>query len=231
MLIQTEQNGDNMVAMATMAPPFMYAADESESVVGQARHERVVRLARLAMLIECEGCITIGMSPPTKTRNRPALYPTVDITNTATGIIDEAKETLIDECVGFTSREQRNPSGLGKKRRYDINIHAFDRVEKILTAVLPYLRSKKPQAEIVLAFIESRRNAQPKAAYSDREWWMVTEVRKMNACQPHRKALAKAKAYLDSPECDSRTRTTEYYRKYVEMCTTLQDTLDMRGTN
>ena len=70
-----------------------------------------VRLTRLAMLIECEGSITIGMMPPTKTRNRPALYATVDITNTAQQIIDEGDDTLASER-RYVLREARRHAGV-----------------------------------------------------------------------------------------------------------------------
>lgn len=90
--------------------------------VRNEKHERVVRLARLAMLIECEGSITIGMAPPTKTRNRPALRAYVGVTNTSTGIIDEAKDTLTREGIGFIARPVRYGKGAGRKNRYDVNI-------------------------------------------------------------------------------------------------------------
>ena len=186
-------------------------------------HERVVRLSRLAMLIECEGTIGIGMTPPTKTRNRPALCAAVSVANTAKEIISEAGETLSSEGIGFTSMPRRYQSGFGTKLRYDVSLHGFNRVSALLTAILPYLRSKKRQAILVLEFIESRRASDLKAAYSDREWRLVTEVRLLNHCQPNSKALAKAKAYLASPTDPNKPRTAEYFRKYVEMCTELQE--------
>lgn len=184
-------------------------------------HEREFRLTRLAMLIECEGSITIGMTPPTKTRNRPALYATVDLTNTSTVIIDEAKDTLSQEGIRFTARPEAICRGAGRKPRFDVNIHGIERVTKVLTTLLPYLRSKRRQAELVLEFVDSRKRAHKHEAYSDREWQLVYEVRKLNGKMPARKALAKAVAYLASPECDQRSRTTEYFKKYVAMCADL----------
>lgn len=223
MLSAMTQNGGKMVDMdTTVSHRFSHVLNLTEAADAQGQHKRNVRLARLAMLIECEGSITIGMSPPTKTRNRPALYPSVDITNTAPQIIEEARDTLVREGVGFSIKPQRYSSGFGTKLRQDLNVHAFDRVEAVLTLILPYLRSKKDQAEIVLEFIRSRRSAEPKQQYSDREWELTTQVRKLNGRQPGRKALAKAKVYLELHPNDSRSRTTEYFRKYVEMCTELQ---------
>lgn len=223
MPLEITQIGDRMVGMdAISIRRFAHVSDINQALTYQSQNERVVRLARLAMLIECEGSITIGMSPPTKTRNRPSLTPTVDITNTAEDIINEAKETLIDEKIGFSVKNERHSGGLGKKVRYDVNVHGFDRVETLLLTILPYLRSKKRQAEILLQFIRVRRNSEPKAHYSDTEWSLTTSVRKLNGCQPQNRALAKAKAYLELHPDDSRSRTTEYFRKYVEMCTELQ---------
>ena len=214
MLRQIKHDGGNIVAMNTM-PDSSWEMDQSQ-------HERAMRLTRLSMLVECEGSITIGMTPPTKTRPRPALCPVIDVTNTAQAIIDEAKETLIEECIGFSVKPERKSAGEGRKNRFDINIHGFDRVEAALLVMLPYLRSKKPQAELLLEFIKSRRSSGSKSVYSDREWQITTEVRRMNGRQPNRKALAKAKAALEAANGPNRPRTIEYFRKYVEMCTELQ---------
>lgn len=223
---QMTQIGDKMVAMnAAIVSRFTHVIDLNEAVHTRLQNERTVRLARLAMLIECEGTIGIGMTPPTKTRNRPALCPAVSVANTAKEIIDEASDTLTGEGIEFGVRPRRYQSRVGTKLRYDVTLHGFNRVRAILTAILPFLRSKKRQAEIVLEFIESRSNADLKAAYSDREWRLTTDVRLLNHCQPQRKALAKAKAYLESPAGQQRSRTTEYFRKYVEMCTELQAAL------
>lgn len=225
MLEMAENSGKIMVMTTMIDTNALDKYERTEESIGLSSHDRQVRIARLAMLIECEGHITIGMTPPTKTRNRPALYATVGITNTASGIIEEAKETLLSERICFTSRPQRHGGGFGSKMRYDINIHGFDRSESMLNVILPFLRSKKRQAEIVLAFIVSRRNAAPKSAYSEREWRMATEVRKLNGRQPDRKALAKARAYLelDGPR---NPRTVEYFRRYVAMCEELQQCLE-----
>jgi len=184
-------------------------------------HEREFRLTRLAMLIECEGTITIGMMPPSKTRNRPALYATVGVTNTNAEIINEAKETLAAEGIGHIARPVRYGSGFGRKRRFDVNLHGLIRVGQILPLLLPYLRAKRKQAELVLEFVDSRKRAHKHSAYSDEEWQLVYEVRKLNGKMPGRKAVAKAKAYLASPECDQRSRTAEYFKKYVAMCADL----------
>lgn len=177
------------------------------------------------MLIECEGSITIGMMPPTKTRNRPALYPTVDITNTDAGIIAEAKATLWLEGVGCTSRPKRHGGGEGRKPRYDVNIHGHDRVVKILTALLPVLRYKKRQAEIVLEFIESRRSGNRKAEYSEYQWQLVTDVRKLNGRMPGYRAIAKAELFLASTDAAVRPRATAYYQRYLQMCSELRAAL------
>jgi len=189
---------------------------------------RQIRIARLAMLIECEGSITIGMTPPTKTRNRPSLSPMVGVTNTDLKIIQEARDVLIDEGIGFCLRPIRCPSGFGRKWRHDINISAFDRTEKVLTTILPFLNAKKTQAELVLEFIRSRKQCAPKAMYSDREWRITTEIRKLNGRKTNRRSLEKALIYLNSEESDNHPRTKEYFRKYVEMCSELNEELSRK---
>lgn len=187
--------------------------------------DRLVRLSRLAMLIECEGSITIGMQPPTKTRNRPALYPTVDVTNTDPRIIAEARQTLMSEGVACTARPKRPANGEGRKDRYDLNIHGFDRVNKVLGAILPLLRYKKRQGEILLEFIESRKSGHRHAAYTEQQWKMVTEVRKLNGRMPGTAACVKAKAFLESTNSAAQPRTAEYFRRYLQMCEELRTAL------
>lgn len=186
---------------------------------------RAVRLARLAMLVECEGSITIGMTPPTNTRNRPALSPIVGITNTATEIVDEAKVTMAIEGVAFTARPKRYGRGAGRKLRYDVNIHGFDRLNKLLPILMPYLRSKKRQAEIVLGFIRSRQASPSKARYSEYEWQLVTEIRKLNGRMPGHKAITKAKMKLATTDATLQPRTVEYFERYLAMCEELKTAL------
>lgn len=226
-MLESVHNSDKIMVMATTVDPRVIGSFENiEESIDLSKHERQIRIARLAMLIECEGHITIGMTPPTKTRNRPALYATAGVANTSSEIIDEAKATLIDEGIGFSTHSLRpNSGGLGKKWRYDISTHGFDRAGLLLTTILPFLRAKKRQAEIVLAYIESRRKAEPKSAYSDQEWRWATEVRKLNGRQPERKALTKARAYLESSG-DKNPRTVEYFTRYVAMCEELQRCLE-----
>jgi hypothetical protein len=190
------------------------------------QQERLVRLARTAMLIECEGSITIGMTPPTKTRNRPALYSTVDVTNTSLKIIGEYKDTLGLIGVGFTSRPQRYGKGFGRKLRSDVNVHGFWNVETLLRTIMPFLDAKKRQAKILLEFIASRQSSPRKSEYSESEWQLVTDVRLLNGRMPNRKALAKAVAFLESPESIRQPRAVNYYKRYVKMCADLQRNLE-----
>jgi hypothetical protein len=187
--------------------------------------ERIVRLSRLAMLIECEGSITIGMCPPTKTRNRPALRAFVGVTNTSAEIIEEAKATLVSENIGFIARPVRYGRGEGRKKRLDINLQSFERVVAVLTALMPYLRSKRAQAEIVLEFIASRQASPSKARYSEYEWQLVTEVRKLNGRMPGHKAIMKAKARLAETDRVLQPRTAEYFERYLSMCAELKSAL------
>lgn len=191
------------------------------------QQEKLVRLARTAMLIECEGSITIGMAPPSKTRNRPALYPTVDVTNTSDAIIEEYKAVL-DWIVGigFTSRSKRHGKGFGRKLRSDVNVHGFWNVQTLLTTVMPFLRAKERQAKIVLEFIASRQSSPRKSEYSESEWQLVTDVRILNGRMPNRKALAKAVAFLESSESIRQPRTVKYFERYVKMCADLQRNLE-----
>lgn len=87
------------------------------------------------------------------------------------------------------------------------------------------MRSKKRQAELVLEFVQSRKAAHKHSAYSDREWQLVYEVRKLNGRMPGQVAIDKALTYLALPEGERKSRTTEYFQKYVSMCADLTSCL------
>ena len=191
------------------------------------QQERLIRLARLGMLIECEGSITIGTSLGCKSLRYCSFSPQIDITNTSSIIIDEAKNTLVSESIGFTARPVRYGSGFGKKLRYDLNIHGFDRLVKILSLLKPWLGSKARNADLVLEFIKSRQTTGgPGTPYSESEWQMVTEVRIINGRSLSQKAIAKVKAQLESSESIRQPRTREFHRRYLKMCADLQRELE-----
>jgi len=221
MIYTDGQNGDKIVGMTTFDDSIVSSVDPKP--VGY--WENRIDIARLAMLVECEGSITIGMSPPTKTRNRPSLSPMVSITNTSMVIMEEARCTLIGEGIGFSFKTKRYGSGFGTKLRQDLQISGFHRTEQILTTILPFLNSKKTQAELVMEFIASRKQSFGRAMYSDREWRITTDIRKLNGRKSNRRSLEKALIYLNSEESENHPRAKEYFRKYVEMCSELDEEL------
>lgn len=188
------------------------------------QQERLVKLTRLAMAIECEGHLTIGMSPASKTRDRISLYPTIGFTNTNRELVDEVLDILMKNDVGFSARFSAG-RGAGKKIRFDVSIHGYGRVTKMLDLIQSHLRTKTRQAEILREFIESR-TRDLRAEYSEAEWVMVTEIRILNGRSPNAKAIAKAKAQLESSESICRPSKAAYLQRYLKMCADLQRNLE-----
>ncbi len=152
---------------------------------------------------------------------RPALTPQMGFTNTSTLMIEEAIAILESEGVGFTRLNERFGGGFGRKQRKDVRISGFRNMSHLLMLLLPFMNSKRKQAEIVLGFIRSRQAAHPKSEYSEAEWQLSTDVRKLNGKMPGQKAIDRANMFLESVDGQKDTRHRRYYLRYVRMCSEL----------
>jgi len=186
---------------------------------------RIIKLNRLAMAIECEGSITIGMTPPTKTRDRLSFYSLVGFTNTNAELMREICESLNSEGVSFVLRAC-GFSPCSRKVKYQLIVHGFLRVIKTLELIMPYLDSKRRQAEIVLAFTESRKR-HSHSEYTDQEWMWVEEVRTLNGRMPTPKAVEKYRKMLSGIDYSKHPRSYKYFVKYIEICDRLKEKLDL----
>jgi hypothetical protein len=74
----------------------------------------------------------------------------VSVVNTYTKVLNELQETF-----GGKVRKMRD-SNLTQKECFQWTIGAKQDIQKFLTAILPKLREKQPQAKIMLDFIENK---------------------------------------------------------------------------
>lgn len=112
-------------------------------------------LAWFAGIIDGEGSIGIGRSSPSK-YNGVIYVAQVQLVNCEKKLMDHAEKILNDMGLSkriCTSHRERN-GYIGVE--YYLNIQRQADVKLVLETIYPYLISKKPQAEIVLEFVNER---------------------------------------------------------------------------
>jgi len=124
------------------------------------------RYGWLGGIIDGEGYIVLNSRQQTKRRERN-LVPMFGIVNTDELLITTVESLLTELGVGYYRNDRAATSKWKKTMR--IVVAGAKRCSKFLTAVQPYLISKKNHAELVLEFIESRLSKNRLLPYSERE--------------------------------------------------------------
>ena len=108
-------------------------------------------LAWLAGILEGEGTITLG-----KHKVRVSYNPIVSFSNTDEAIIREGQRIIAEIGSVPTTLSVEN-SRIGKKPIWRVQVTSFDGVERVLAAVLPYMKSAKcDKAALLLQFVRER---------------------------------------------------------------------------
>ena len=133
-------------------------------------------LAYLAGFVDGEGTLTITSNPNKKERKNPSKsYRFIfQVVNTDKEIIDWIASFL---GVGFiTRRDPRDDGQKNNKIRYILTAGSFDNVAQICNVLLPYLKVKKPQAQLILEYYRNHKFRK----ISTREIEIVKEIRILN---------------------------------------------------
>jgi hypothetical protein len=205
-------------------PQIRRSSDYSKSENAGDRDNQQERLVRLGALIEAEGHLTIGVNFAGSTRYYMSLYPTIGFTNSNIYLVAEVATTLEAGGVEFVLRRTKG-RGEGRKIRYDFAMHSRPRVTSTLNLVEDYIYTKREQAEILWEYLRSR-ESHLRSPYTDYEWDLCKRIRLLNGRMPNEKSVAKAKAYLESPESIRRPHDLENIQRYVKMCSELQRELE-----
>lgn len=110
-------------------------------------------LAWLAGLWDGEGSITIFKH--IERGGVRKLCPTILVVNTDIKIINEAKRILDNLGTSFHlfERVSKNPK---HKNSFQLNTRNTKYIDKVLTAIEPYLIGKKEQAQLVIGYVRKR---------------------------------------------------------------------------
>lgn len=115
------------------------------------------KYAWLAGLWDGEGSIAVFRL---KMDNRVKFCPALVLTNCDVSIMNEAEKILLSLGSKFHWFERKQNNGRWKTS-YTLTTRNSEYIRKVLTAIMPYLVGKRPQAEIVLRFLDRRDEINP----------------------------------------------------------------------
>ena len=175
------------------------------------QQERLVIQAQLAMLIDCEGSISMRLAQPDKTRRRRRIVPQVTVSNTSQSLLDWLQKAQL--LLGFPMYIQWvKAHGLGKLPQWRMTIKGVERVSKFLPLIEDFLVIKNRKAALLKEFITSRQAAKKTDPYSDRELEIAIDVRT---------APSKGKSW--QPKSSETTRQIVEFREIVKTARSTND--------
>lgn len=160
----------------------------SNSTSEMGNQQETVAAARLAMLFDTEGTITMRVQQ--KSRRRPAnMVPIVHAVNTDKGLIDWAAEalTLFNVAHYIYTFDPTRTNIRARLIQHRIVILGMKRVAKLLPVIMPFLIVKRQQATWLSEFIESRQGRYNEA-YNELELSIANNVRALNQNKNRAKA-------------------------------------------
>jgi hypothetical protein len=131
----------------------------------------------LAGMWEAEGWFS--MQKGFRTKERSSLVLNCGMANTDMEIIDTVIKILSKNNIAYWIGKPRK-NGLGKKLKRDIVIQGLKRVERFLSVLLPYLRTKRQKALLLKDFIEFRKTVPSKYPYGDFENSIYLSLKSLN---------------------------------------------------
>ncbi len=164
-----------------------------------------LRLAWLGGIIDGEGTISFASKFSHSSRqNNYHFRPYVSITNSDMTMVEEIKSILDEIGCGYYIRSAGNPSKRKENWKEYTQVYAegMRRLHRLLPILIPYLVSKRRQAEAVLQYIESRFTGEHKEPVRDDQLQLVLRVKQLN----HRGVLNRPETVRRTPKGDDTVR-------------------------
>jgi intein/homing endonuclease len=114
-------------------------------------HAMPEEIAYLAGLIDGEGCIAIQKQQ--LKNNKVGYGVNVKITNTDSNMIEAIQDIYLKLGVNPLIRERGNPDQDNWKAWFEVYLTKQAHIKIVLEAILPYLRTKKARAQMMLRYI------------------------------------------------------------------------------
>lgn len=132
--------------------------------------------AWLAGFIDADGCIRLSKGMKNMKKDQHSLIPQVMVHNTCVMTLNRAA-TLLERIVPVTTSEKKRIS-LKHSRMRSILVLGMKRCEPVLRTLIPFLITKKLEAEILLQFIERRKTRGVKNKPYERQDYLANEALK-----------------------------------------------------
>ena len=143
-------------------------ARDSLSVRAISREVPETDIAWLAGILDGEGWVGLTRQRRRPEDSRRTRYPAyISISSTSWPIMDKVKSVM--EAIGVTPYFTRQPQGMsGRKREgWQVRTGSLAGVETALRAMLPYLTRNRPFAELVLEYLDLRKDMPMKTGRYD----------------------------------------------------------------
>lgn len=133
-------------------------------------------LAWLAGFIDADGMVCFHKQP--KKKQEITWVPGTSITTTCTKTADFISRSFKE--LGLpVYRCLRKVTNQNWTDRHHMEIRGQKRVKRLLEAILPYLVTKREEAELVMEFIRLRQEGSPTRPYSEYEMGLVSKTKKI----------------------------------------------------
>lgn len=136
------------------------------------------RIAFVAGLIEGEGTITISVLHNKSSRNGIRIRPMIVINNTSKELIDFTMDLLHSlDCAAYVywRMQKSSPAKIAA-----IQIIGYWRIKRFLDLILPWLISKKQQAQLVLSLCNRRCYVKSNEPYEDADFELAEKIKELN---------------------------------------------------
>lgn len=131
----------------------------------------------LAGMWEAEGWFS--MQKGFRKSDRYSLVLNCGLANTDMEIINMVEKILTENGIAYWVGKPRK-NGLGQKLKRDIVIQGLKRVDRFVSVLLPYLRTKRQKALLLKKFIEFRKTVPKKHPYGEYEHSIYLSLRDLN---------------------------------------------------
>jgi len=129
--------------------------------------------AYLAGLLDGDGSIYFII-------RKNSIEPKIVFSNTSKQLIEDLKDLIPLENIVYWEKHPKNKNA---RISYYIRIEKAEALKTFLENIVPYLRRKRRQAELMLEYVTSRlerRKIKGTVHYSEREKEIAKEVKKLN---------------------------------------------------
>lgn len=140
------------------------------------QQERLYIIGWLIGFVEGEGTLTITKSNKRK-NGKYSLFPSLQISNTDIHLIEFAQINLKKLGIGSYIYHKK---GINRADSHTLYCGGYKRLSKLIPIILPYLIAKKRQAELILEYVNNRKNLERWQKYSLRDLEIVKEIKMLN---------------------------------------------------